>query len=399
MENDRERPQQSDGRLKIIDADTHLTEPHDLWLKRAPSSLRDRVPQVKMHDGVRSWVIDGDKSIGTGAHPCASIRKDGSKVRDFKEFLLLEFEDIHPGASNAKDRVAFMDEIGVHAHIVYPNILGFGGQETAKVEPDLRLACVQIYNDAAAEMQEESNGRVVPMALLPWWDVKQAIREAERCHALGLRGLNINSDPQDHRGSDGTPIPDLGERHWDPLWEICQSLAMPINFHIAGSERTVDWLGKQGWPSLRRELSAGVYGTMAFVNNAKVLSNIIYSGLLDRYPALKFVSVESGVSWIPYVLQALDYELDEMAEGISFDLRPSEYFSRNFFATFWFEKINPSILRHIGVDNVMFQTDFPHPAGLYPLGDLETRLSDFGVDERAKMLSQNAAGLYKIDLS
>src|SRR5580765_7682319 len=85
----------TDTTLKIIDADTHYTEPHDLWVKRAPAAIRDRVPQVKMLDGVRSWVIDGDKSIGTGAHPNSAILKDGSKVRDLDHFLKLQFEDVH----------------------------------------------------------------------------------------------------------------------------------------------------------------------------------------------------------------------------------------------------------------------------------------------------------------
>src|SRR5688572_16115055 len=79
---------------KVIDADTHLTEPHDLWTSRAPASIRDRVPQVKMLDGQRCWVIDGDKSIGTGAHPNSAILKDGGKVRVLDDFLKLQFEDV-----------------------------------------------------------------------------------------------------------------------------------------------------------------------------------------------------------------------------------------------------------------------------------------------------------------
>ena len=189
----------SDTGLKIIDADTHYTEPHDLWVKRAPAAIRDRVPQVKMLDGQRSWVIDGDKSIGTGAHPNSAILKDGTKVRDLDHFLKLQFEDVHTGSSSVRDRLQVMDECGIYAQIVYPNILGFGGQAAAKVDADLRLACVQIYNDAMAELQQESGERLFPMALLPWWDVKEAVKETERTAAMGLRGININSDPHYHK--------------------------------------------------------------------------------------------------------------------------------------------------------------------------------------------------------
>src|SRR5579871_1294485 len=112
--------------IKVIDVDTHLTEPHDLWIKRAPAAWRERVPQVKMLDGQMSWVIDGNKSIGTGAHPNSSILKNSSKVRVLDEFLKLQFSDVHPGSYSVKDRLAVMDAAGIYAQIVYPNILGFG---------------------------------------------------------------------------------------------------------------------------------------------------------------------------------------------------------------------------------------------------------------------------------
>ena len=384
--------------LKVIDADTHLTEPHDLWVKRAPASLRDRVPQVKILNGQRCWVIDGDKSIGTGAHPSSAIRKDGSKVRVLDTFLKLQFEDVHIGSSSVKERLQVMDETGIYAQIVYPNILGFGGQAAAKVDADLRLACVRIYNDAMAELQQESGQRMFPMALLPWWDAAEAVKETERCVAMGLRGININSDPHFHKDAAGNHIPDLGHAHWYPLWEVCQDRNLSINFHIGASDQAIDWMGQQGWPSLTRDLRSGISGAMIFFNNGKVLANIIYSGLLDRYPGLKFVSVESGIGWVPFMLEALDYQLVEIAEGRSFQKKPSEYFASNFYACFWFEQGRNAaeMIRKVGVDNVLFESDFPHPTGLYPIENLEGRLGDLTAAERAKVLSLNAAKLYNI---
>lgn len=384
--------------IKVIDADTHLTEPHDMWLKRAPASIRDRVPQVKMLNGVRSWVIDGDKSIGTGAHPNSAILKEGGKVRDLDTFLKLQFEDVHTGSSSIRERLDVMDANGVWAQIVYPNILGFGGQASAKVDPALRLACVQIYNDAMAELQEESGQRLFPMALLPWWDVKEAVKETERCASMGLRGININSDPHTVRDDSGNLIPDLGTEHWYPLWEVCEGRNIPINFHIGASETAIDWMGQQGWPSLPYDLRSGISGAMIFFNNGKVVSNLIYSGLLDRYKGLKFVSVESGIGWVPFLMEALDYQLAEIAETKGFEKKPSEYFKSNFYACFWFEKGKEvaDMCRRVGIDNVLFETDFPHPTSLYPFDDIEGRLGDMNYDERAKVLSLNAAKLYNI---
>ena len=384
--------------IKVIDADTHYTEPHDMWVKRAPARFKDRVPQVKMFDGRMSWIIDDKLSIGTGAHPNSSILKDLTKVRVLDDFLKLEFADVHPASSDVKERLKVMDMTGIHAQIVYPNILGFGGQATGKVDFELRQVCVEIYNDAMAEVQAESGDRMFPMALLPWWDLKAAIKETERCAAMGLRGININSDPHQHKGMDGEQLPDLGHPHWDPLWEVCVANALPVNFHIGASDTAIDWMGQQGWPSLPRELRAGISGAMMFFGNGRVVSNLIYSGVLDRNPGLKFVSVESGAGWVPFLMEALDYQLVEIAENQKgFSKKPSEYFKSNFFACFWFEKDDVApMLRKVGIDNVMFETDFPHPTSLFPIENLEGRLGDLTFEEKSKVLSLNAAKLYRI---
>jgi predicted TIM-barrel fold metal-dependent hydrolase len=340
----------------------------------------------------------GDR-IGTGAHPNSAILKQGGKVRDLDTFLALQFEDVHTGSSSVKERLQVMDEAGIYAQIVYPNILGFGGQAAAKVEPALRLACVKIYNDAMAELQEESGQRLFPMALLPWWDMKEAVKETERCIAMGLKGININSDPHMHKDDKGEYIPDLAHEHWYPLWEVCEDKNLPINFHIGSSETSIDWMGQQGWPSLTRDLRSGIMGAMIFFNNGKTVSNLIYSGMLDRYKGLKFVSVESGVGWVPFLKEALDYQLQEIAETKGFEKQPSEYFKSNFYFCFWFEKTDISdTLHRVGIENCLFETDFPHPTSLYPIDNLESRLANLTAEDRAKVLSLNAAKLYNIRL-
>ena len=102
-----------------------------------------------------------------------------------------------PARTTSTPRLAVMDEQGIYAQIVYPNVVGFGGQRFDDVvDPTLKSLCATIYNDAMAEIQEESGGRMFPMAILPWWDIDAAVAEVARVHALGLRGINTNSDPQ-----------------------------------------------------------------------------------------------------------------------------------------------------------------------------------------------------------
>jgi predicted TIM-barrel fold metal-dependent hydrolase len=181
------------------------------------------------------------------------------------------------------------------------------------------------------------------------------------------------------------------------MWEVCQDRGLPVNFHIGGSEQVIDWFGMQGWPSLAREQRAVIGGAMMNMNNGRVMANIIMSGLLDRYPRLKFVSVESGIGWIPGLMEALDYQHREFGAGGTLEKPPSAYFASNIWACFWFETRNRAhSIRAVGVDNVMFETDFPHPTCLFPLDADLLAMPDLTAEEREKVLSRNAAGVYGI---
>ncbi len=386
--------------LKIIDVDTHWSEPLDLWTSRATPKYRDRVPQMRETGGKYVWTIDGNISMGLGS-ASSVIHETGRKAEgiEFSKWLV---QDVHPGCSQAKPRLETMDQSGIYAQILYPNVLGFAGQgkmmsngERYDVDADLRLVSTQIYNDAGAEMQAESNGRLLPMALLPWWDIKLAVAEAQRCHAMGMRGVNINSDPQTNG------MQELSGDYWTPLWEFCSDKGLPVNFHIGASDSSVSWFGDSPWPSMTPAEKLTVGSTMMFISNAKVLSNLITSGLLERFPKLKFVSVESGIGWIPFILEALDYQLHETGaykQG-KLSMTPLEYFKRQIFGCFWFERRDiTNMIRSVGVDNVLFETDFPHPTCLYPdpLTYAETSLAGLTQEERKKVLSLNAARCYNI---
>jgi predicted TIM-barrel fold metal-dependent hydrolase len=387
------------GGRKVIDVDTHLVEPFDLWSSRAPASMKDRLPRVTMIDGVRSWVIDQDKILSKGAVPACTISKDGEKWPGL-DFIQKQIEDVDPAAYSVKERLGIMDAMGVNAQIIYPNILGFGGQKAVEVDEELRLATVQIFNDAMAEMQAESGQRMFPMAMLPWWDVKLSVKEIHRVHAMGLKGLNINSDPHTFRCADGSMLPDLGQEYWYPMWEACEETGLSINFHIGASEESMDFVGMQGWPGLHRDMRSGLGGAMLFINNGKTMGNLILSGILDRFTKLKFVSVESGLGWIPFMLEAIDYQMSETGfNAYKLQRKPSEYFKTNFYACFWFERRNlVHDIRQLGVENCLFETDYPHPICLYPVDNMDKALDGLTEDEKVKVLSGNAERVYNITL-
>jgi predicted TIM-barrel fold metal-dependent hydrolase len=387
------------GGHQVIDVDTHLSEPYDLWTSRAPASLLGRVPQVKERDGQRSWVIDGDKVINYATNPTSVVLPDGSKSYGYAWFDFT-LEDVHPASWRVKDRLAYMDGQGVSAQVVYPNVMGFGGQHAGLVDPDLRLASVQIFNDAMAELQAESGQRMFPMALMPWWDPKLTVTEAERCKGMGLRGVNINTDPQLHLGLSGERLPDLGAGFWDPVWEACSDLDLPVNFHVGSTTAaSPEWFGDQGWKSLPGEMAGAMSSTMLYHQNARVMGNLICSGIADRYPKIKFVSVESGIGWVSNFLETLDYQVSEMTALKALRRKPSEYFPTNFYATFWFERRRLSErIKELGVDNVMFETDFPHPTCLLPIDNVSAAMGGLTYEEQDKVLNGNAKRVYNIHL-
>ncbi len=142
-------------------------------------------------------------------------------------------------------------------------------------------------------------------------------------------------------------------------------------------------------------------GTLLFIGNARVVTNVILSGMLDRYPTLQMVSVESGVGWIPFILETLDYEMTENApkQLAHMSMLPSEYFKRNLFATFWFEKNNvPALIEAVGEDSVLFETDFPYPTCLYPkpLDTVADKMAWLSPQVQRKILGENAAKLYRL---
>jgi predicted TIM-barrel fold metal-dependent hydrolase len=380
--------------LKIIDTDTHLSEPADLWTSRAPAHARDRVPRQVEVRGRRRWIVGDDIDLG-GAGASSVVAPDGSKMYGVG-WLAMTVDDVHEASSQVDARVAMMDRVGVHAQIVYPNVAGFGNQAFLKIDDaPLRLLCARIYNDAAAEMQEASGDRLFPMALVPWWDLDAAVDEVRRCAALGLRGVVTCSNPED------AGLPDLSCPEWVPFFEACQELSLPINFHIGSSASAMDFYGKASWPSLENEARLALGSANLFLGNARVIGNLIYTGVAERFPGSRFVSVESGIGWLPFYLDALDYEMAQTMPNARgrLSLLPSEYFRRQFFGCFWFERANlAATIDSLGAGSVLFETDFPHPTCLYP--DMQAHLVESlaGLDPavRRRVLQDNAAELYRI---
>jgi predicted TIM-barrel fold metal-dependent hydrolase len=384
--------------MRIVDADSHYSEPFDLWTSRAPAKYRDQVPQVREDDeNKRRWYLGDEILFNAGG--ASYVNRAAEKVPMFTVDITvgMTWEEIPEASYDPKARLAIMDEMGIWAQIVYPNTLGFAAGALVQVpDRDLSAAIVSIYNDALAEWQAEGDGRLFPQALLPFWDIPAAVREAERSKAMGFTGITMAGEP--NLGG----LPDLGQPDWDPLYEVLSDLDLPINIHV-GASNALGTKHSTAWPSLERRATKPVNSVQMELANSRFLSNLVLSDVLIRWPKLQWVSVESGIGWVPYVLERLDYEYREVFPGMEAPERPParEMFQRNIHTCFWFEEAGPlRLLDDIGVNNVMWESDFPHPTCLYPdpvTRTLET-LRDMDPTTIRTLMQDNAVRLYNLPL-
>jgi predicted TIM-barrel fold metal-dependent hydrolase len=388
--------------LKLIDTDTHFSEPGDLWTSRAPARIRDRVPRMtKDSKGNPIWVLEDEYLFPGGG--ISFVNKRGDKMPYFQYDITghgHQWDEIHEASYDAKARVQFMNDLGVHAQIVYPNIMGFcTGNLVRLQDKEFAYSVVALYNDAMAEWAAEGKGRLYPQAIVPFWDIDRAVEEAVRCKELGFHGITMSGEPQ--MGG----LPDLGQPDWDPFYEAITDLGFPINIHVGSTpvagprNRTME----AAWPSLPPRAHKPVNSVQVELANSRFISNIVVSDVPLRWPNVKWVSVESGIGWIPYVLERVDYEfLEDYVDSPAPD-RPSalEMFRRNVYACFWFENAGPTLLLdYLGADNIMWETDFPHPTCLHPEAVRRSAeaLARVGAENVRKIVQDNAAKLYNIPL-
>lgn len=375
----------------IIDVDTHVTETPDVWVERVPAQMRDRVPYVKKDaKGRDAWYL-GDAKMSVAGLTATAGRGDMMNWP-------ATFEEMHPGAYDANARLEYMDEMGIWAMVMYPNVAGFGNQKFLELgDPDLMLACVEAYNDWQTDWASADPRRLLPITSTPFWDVDAAVAEVRRCAEKGHKGILFTGEPH------AFDQPLLGDPHWDPLWHTAVELGLPVSFHI-GSGNMEAGMGRKQVQAYGRMATFAAGSVNIFLANGFQLMDLLVSGVLARHPDIKFVSVESGIGWIPFALEALDYQFmgnRVPEERPELDRLPSEYFASNVYACYWFEQVAPRrLIDKVGADRILFETDFPHPTSLY--GDeVHTRiaegLGDTDDETRHKILWSNAQQLYRVE--
>ncbi len=407
--------------LQFIDADSHWTEPADLWSSRVAPSMRDRVPKLERVAGRDSWTLNGELWASTGANVIGPERNKvvGGHIMD-------DYAHIDESAWSVPHRLKLMDDLGVHSAVIYPNGVGFASNHMFAIEDiEQRTMVLSVYNDFFVDLQRESGDRLLPQAMLPIWDMELTVAEMQRMLDRGIRGFTLSDKPE------LIGLPELWEPYFDPMWSLFDESGAVANFHIGSgnTKEQIDAARNQisqpqqqrdprqpaqplagytavspAWREFGRQRKLAVSATQAFMSNVRIITNLCFSNLFDRYPRLKIVSAESGIGWLPFLLEAMDYQADEMisdgAELAHNQRRPSEYFRDHFRVMFWFERSAPRrLIDDIGAGNILVETDVPHSTCLYP-GPREhfvDVLRDVPTADVRRIMFDNARELYRIE--
>ncbi|MEK7216939.1 MAG: amidohydrolase family protein [Chloroflexota bacterium] len=333
----------------IISADSHVMEPHDLWEARLPALFRDRAPKFPA------------PRVGEG------------------------FQH-HPGGHDPRARVTEMAVDGVTAEVLYPTLgLTLFGQDDAS----LQEACFTVYNDWLIDYCRVNPERLVGVPCLSVYRIDQAVKELERCSKAGLKGAIVWQAPH--------PDLPLYSEHYFPLWEAAQALDAPVSLHILTGHNYTKQPEKRKGPELYRgsvNLKTG--------EAANALFELIFYGILHRYPGLKLVVVENEIGWMPFYLQQWDYYYRRFlkSEPLSLDREPSAYFARQVYATFFNDTVGGRCLEWWGQNNCMWSNDFPHPNSTWPHSRqvIDRDLGHLPNYVRAKLVRDNVEQLYGLSI-
>jgi predicted TIM-barrel fold metal-dependent hydrolase len=366
---------------RIISADSHVNPPKDLWTRRAPQALKDRVPRVESTPAGDFWIVDSEVSGAIGLDASA-----GRKPEEFKA-MGLTYKDMRPGSYDPKARLDDMDLDGVDAEVLY-----FGGPVTQyPKDAALRQFIVRTYNDWMKELSDAAPRRLIGLAHVPLVDLDEGLAELERVAKMGLKGFHVDPFP-DERG--GKPLWDPA---YEPFWSLVEETGLPISFHIVGPRKTnVRETFLNPLPGIKETFIA-----ITPLSIIEVVSTLTFTGVLERHPNLRYVLVECGIGWLPYFLERMDQTFAKhrfWTQSIIKE-KPSTYWYRQGHATFIQDLAGVAARHRAGVRTLMWSTDYPHSDSTWPKSRevLAEHFRDVPAEERALIAGGNAAALYGLD--
>ena len=369
----------------VISSDSHVFEPPDLWTRRIDSEFRERAPRMLRLDGSDQLVVEKDQVIaGIGLISNAGARFETPEQISTQG----RFEDVHVGGYDPDQHIKDMKIDGVSGEVLYPSQ---GLFYFKVIDSPLMSAIFRAYNDWLSEFCNTDPGRLKGIAMINLDDVGEGVMELQRAAKMGLAGAMITEYPNEDRRYDSP--------EYEPLWAAAQDLSMPLSLHTA--TRREGPTRSAGNNTVR---DASGRATKVFYPAAS-MCDMIFSGVFERYPGLKLAIVEFELSWVPYLLTSMDYTYIERHEEATHRFKdgvlPSDFFHNNVYLSFQEDAVGIRMRDIIGVDNLMWGSDYPHSESTFPysrkiLGEI---LAGVPEDEQARIVGANAANLYGFDLA
>jgi predicted TIM-barrel fold metal-dependent hydrolase len=377
--------------MKIISVDDHLIEHPRVWSDRLPESLRERGPRIIEDEaGHHVWLYDGDIYPQIGLNAVAG--------KDPKEYGMepVRYDDMIPGCYDPVQRVKDMDLDGVHAALCFPSFPGFaGGVFTRAKDKELALHCVKAWNDFHSdEWCAAAPDRFIPLGILPAWDVKLAAAEVERLAEKNFRAVTFPDSPVP------LGLPSFHTDYWEPFWDACEAADMPICLHF-GSGSFVPGFSFMGEHAGKDNAPFAVAIAVFATNSWWTSVDLMFSGVLQRHPKLRFMLSEGGVGWIPYILERADYtwERHRWYQNIDKETRPSDLFRKHFWGCFIDDIHGVDNRYSIGIDRLLIEVDYPHSDSNWPNSRKRVgeNLANVPDEEAHQIVELNARKLMRFD--
>jgi predicted TIM-barrel fold metal-dependent hydrolase len=387
----------------IVSVDDHVVEPPDLWQRWLPAGLREQGPHVirtgavkAAFDGALRYALDDDGPLTDVwiyedlVAPIPMVMACAGIPQEQWSSDPISFAEMRSGCYEPKARLADMDANHTEASLCFPNFSRFCGQTFLDAhDRQLALACVRAYNDwMIDEWCGDSGGRLVPVCIVPLWDPRLAADEVRRNAARGCRALTFSELPPN------LGLPSIHSGHWDPLWEACDETSTVVCMHIGSGSKM---------PRSSPDAPPGVTMALTFANAQVSLTDWLLSGVLARFPNLKLAYSEGQIGWMPFLLERLDHIYVKSYAWAGLDPAitepPSRYAVGRVFGCFFHDDFGLSVRDRIGVDQITFETDYPHQDSTWPhsveLVRTFTGLTDV---ELHKVVRGNAINLFGLSL-
>ncbi len=392
----------------IISVDDHVVEPANLWIDRLPSKYHDVGPRIKRAPMGEVTFIGGKLTVKPGSEgapadwwryedlrrPLLRVDSAVGVPRDQVTMSGITFDDMRPGSFEQKSRLEDMDVNHIEASLCFPTFPRFCGQTfTEAKDKELALLCVQAYNDwMVDEWCAGTNGRLIPLIIVPLWDANLAADEVRRNAARGVRAVCFSEIPA-YLGLPSIHDPD---NYWDPFFAACDETSMIVNMHIGSSSKM---------PSTSADAPAAVGSSLTHINAELSMTDFLFSGLFERFSNLKVAYSEGQIGWIPYLLHRMDvvWEDNRGWGGVADKVPnpPSTYFPDHVFGCFFDDPNGLKLIDEIGADNITYESDYPHSDSTWPNTAQRALEQMAGLSDEQiwKVVRGNAIKLFGLDLT